>query len=246
MRVWGLCDVCVCFAKRLVDVQPCARAPADTYDGLHTRARARTRSLARECLDELIRSGCIELREGVVLAEAGRDLGRGGGRAGAPGSGLVWSGLVWSGLVLSGPVWSGPAWSCLVLSGPVWSCLHGVMRMPACVILGCGTSARIIIIIIISSSSSSSSSSSMIIIIIIIIIMLMIMLSLLFLLTLAMPVPRQGEIPSAAVEPTKLGRVASLYYLGHRTVAQFQRTREQRTMKASTSGLWVITQKAFG
>eukprot|EP00421_Protoceratium_reticulatum_P046054 CAMPEP_0168439522 /NCGR_PEP_ID=MMETSP0228-20121227/42508_1 /TAXON_ID=133427 /ORGANISM="Protoceratium reticulatum, Strain CCCM 535 (=CCMP 1889)" /LENGTH=616 /DNA_ID=CAMNT_0008453799 /DNA_START=218 /DNA_END=2069 /DNA_ORIENTATION=- len=28
----------------------------------------------------------------------------------------------------------------------------------------------------------------------------------------------------AAVEPTKLGRIASLYYLGHRTVAQFQRT----------------------
>mmetsp|Transcript_111444 Transcript_111444/g.322204 ORF Transcript_111444/g.322204 Transcript_111444/m.322204 type:complete len:1102 (+) Transcript_111444:1-3306(+) len=35
---------------------------------------------------------------------------------------------------------------------------------------------------------------------------------------------QQGDIPSAALEPTKLGRVASLYYLGHRTVAQFQRT----------------------
>jgi len=35
---------------------------------------------------------------------------------------------------------------------------------------------------------------------------------------------QQGQIPSAAVEPTKLGRVASLYYLSHRTVAQFQRT----------------------
>jgi activating signal cointegrator complex subunit 3 len=32
-----------------------------------------------------------------------------------------------------------------------------------------------------------------------------------------------GE-PTAVVEPTKLGRFASLYYLGHRTVAQFQRT----------------------
>eukprot|EP00434_Breviolum_minutum_P033061 symbB.v1.2.029249.t1/scaffold3178.1/size61925/4 len=29
---------------------------------------------------------------------------------------------------------------------------------------------------------------------------------------------------SALVEPTKLGRIASLYYLSHRTVAQFQRT----------------------
>merc|ERR1711959_83139 len=35
---------------------------------------------------------------------------------------------------------------------------------------------------------------------------------------------KEGEIPSALVEPTKLGRIASLYYLGHRTVAQFQRT----------------------
>merc|ERR1719359_1234832 len=33
-----------------------------------------------------------------------------------------------------------------------------------------------------------------------------------------------GDIPSAAVASTKLGRVSSLYYLGHRTVAQFQRT----------------------
>merc|ERR1719473_2479513 len=37
-------------------------------------------------------------------------------------------------------------------------------------------------------------------------------------------VQQSGEIPSALVEPTKVGRVASLYYLGHRTVAQFQRT----------------------
>jgi len=35
---------------------------------------------------------------------------------------------------------------------------------------------------------------------------------------------KQGEIMSAAVDATKLGRIASLYYLGHRTVAQFQRT----------------------
>eukprot|EP00930_Biecheleria_cincta_P022697 TRINITY_DN16541_c0_g2_i1.p1 TRINITY_DN16541_c0_g2~~TRINITY_DN16541_c0_g2_i1.p1 ORF type:complete len:2306 (+),score=474.18 TRINITY_DN16541_c0_g2_i1:62-6919(+) len=34
----------------------------------------------------------------------------------------------------------------------------------------------------------------------------------------------QGKTPSAAVDPTKLGRIASLYYLSHRTVAQFQRT----------------------
>ncbi|CAE7828713.1 ascc3 [Symbiodinium sp. CCMP2592] len=33
-----------------------------------------------------------------------------------------------------------------------------------------------------------------------------------------------GGVASAAVEPTKLGRIASLYYLSHRTVAQFQRT----------------------
>mmetsp|Transcript_51289 Transcript_51289/g.135511 ORF Transcript_51289/g.135511 Transcript_51289/m.135511 type:complete len:396 (+) Transcript_51289:2-1189(+) len=37
-------------------------------------------------------------------------------------------------------------------------------------------------------------------------------------------VMKEGDFPSAAVDPTKLGRVASLYYLGHRTVAQFQRT----------------------
>eukprot|EP00931_Biecheleriopsis_adriatica_P074347 TRINITY_DN48427_c0_g1_i1.p1 TRINITY_DN48427_c0_g1~~TRINITY_DN48427_c0_g1_i1.p1 ORF type:complete len:2277 (-),score=572.30 TRINITY_DN48427_c0_g1_i1:97-6843(-) len=36
--------------------------------------------------------------------------------------------------------------------------------------------------------------------------------------------PVQGKVPSAAVDPTKLGRIASLYYLSHRTVAQFQRT----------------------
>eukprot|EP00928_Gymnodinium_smaydae_P012460 TRINITY_DN14514_c2_g7_i2.p1 TRINITY_DN14514_c2_g7~~TRINITY_DN14514_c2_g7_i2.p1 ORF type:complete len:728 (-),score=133.14 TRINITY_DN14514_c2_g7_i2:1011-3194(-) len=35
---------------------------------------------------------------------------------------------------------------------------------------------------------------------------------------------KAGDIPSACVEATRLGRVASLYYLGHRTVAQFQRT----------------------
>jgi len=35
---------------------------------------------------------------------------------------------------------------------------------------------------------------------------------------------QDGAAGSEAVEPTKLGRVASLYYLGHRTVAQFQRT----------------------
>jgi activating signal cointegrator complex subunit 3 len=33
-----------------------------------------------------------------------------------------------------------------------------------------------------------------------------------------------GEIQSAGVVSTKLGKIASLYYLGHRTVAQFQRT----------------------
>merc|ERR1719401_1213599 len=37
-------------------------------------------------------------------------------------------------------------------------------------------------------------------------------------------VMKPGQMPSAAVDATKLGRVASLYYLGHRTVAQFQRT----------------------
>merc|ERR1719394_34641 len=35
---------------------------------------------------------------------------------------------------------------------------------------------------------------------------------------------REGDAPSASVDATKLGRVASLYYLGHRTVAQFKRT----------------------
>lgn len=38
------------------------------------------------------------------------------------------------------------------------------------------------------------------------------------------PGAREGDMPSAMVEATKLGRIASLYYLGHRTVAQFQRT----------------------
>merc|ERR1719277_397374 len=37
-------------------------------------------------------------------------------------------------------------------------------------------------------------------------------------------VAKEGEPPTALVEPTKLGKIASLYYLGHRTVAQFQRT----------------------
>merc|ERR1719163_1717976 len=37
-------------------------------------------------------------------------------------------------------------------------------------------------------------------------------------------VAKEGEVPSPKVEATRLGRVASLYYLGHRTVAQFQRT----------------------
>merc|ERR1719456_1536524 len=37
-------------------------------------------------------------------------------------------------------------------------------------------------------------------------------------------VNEDGEMSSAGVVSTKLGRVASLYYLGHRTVAQFQRT----------------------
>merc|ERR1711959_270249 len=35
---------------------------------------------------------------------------------------------------------------------------------------------------------------------------------------------KEGEIQPAALDATKLGRIASLYYLGHRTVAQFQRT----------------------
>merc|ERR1719499_1153169 len=39
-----------------------------------------------------------------------------------------------------------------------------------------------------------------------------------------------GTVPSPAVEPTKLGRVASLYYLSHRTVAQFQRTLSREGM----------------
>ncbi|CAE8647975.1 unnamed protein product, partial [Polarella glacialis] len=34
----------------------------------------------------------------------------------------------------------------------------------------------------------------------------------------------RGKVPSTLVEPTKIGRIASLYYLSHRTVAQFQRT----------------------
>eukprot|EP00927_Polykrikos_kofoidii_P084346 TRINITY_DN8859_c2_g1_i1.p1 TRINITY_DN8859_c2_g1~~TRINITY_DN8859_c2_g1_i1.p1 ORF type:complete len:2277 (+),score=381.93 TRINITY_DN8859_c2_g1_i1:118-6948(+) len=37
-------------------------------------------------------------------------------------------------------------------------------------------------------------------------------------------VMKEGDMPSACVDATKLGRVASLYYLSHRTVAQFQRT----------------------
>merc|ERR1719230_1208248 len=40
-----------------------------------------------------------------------------------------------------------------------------------------------------------------------------------------------GELPSAAVVSTKLGRVASLYYLGHRTVAQFKRTLSREGMR---------------
>merc|ERR1712226_843035 len=40
-------------------------------------------------------------------------------------------------------------------------------------------------------------------------------------------VERDGDVPSAIVEATKIGRIASLYYLGHRTVAQFQRTLSQ-------------------
>jgi len=39
------------------------------------------------------------------------------------------------------------------------------------------------------------------------------------------PQPGQdGVVSSAAVDSTKLGRISSLYYLGHRTVAQFKRT----------------------
>jgi hypothetical protein len=40
-------------------------------------------------------------------------------------------------------------------------------------------------------------------------------------------VSEPGTVPSAIVEATKIGRIASLYYLGHRTVAQFQRTLAQ-------------------
>jgi len=40
----------------------------------------------------------------------------------------------------------------------------------------------------------------------------------------------EGDIPCAAVDATKLGRVASLYYLSHRTVAQFQRTLSREGM----------------
>lgn len=39
-----------------------------------------------------------------------------------------------------------------------------------------------------------------------------------------------GDIPSACVDATKIGRIASLYYLGHRTVAQFQRTLSRESM----------------
>jgi len=40
----------------------------------------------------------------------------------------------------------------------------------------------------------------------------------------------EGDVPSAGVDATKLGRIASLYYLSHRTVAQFQRTLSREGM----------------